>query len=1094
MSSHVDPHTALDLRTAPRLRTADDLVAALGIQFSDEQLTAITAPLEPSVIIAGAGSGKTTVMAARVVWLVGSGAVQPREVLGLTFTRKAAAELAHRIRTALVKADVLSADQVDDAGEQVVMTYDSFAARLVSEHGLWLGYEGDPRMITGASRFRLASRVVTSAAGPFEHISRLRPATVTERLLGLDSQLQAHLVAEDWLDVQARDYLLELANAPLNNRRNVYASVRAAQSVAHERLELASLVREYQDLKRSLGYVEFADQMAAAARLAQGVPSVARALRDQFRVVLLDEYQDTSSAQAVLLRGLFSGAAGAGQGHPVTAVGDPFQAIYGWRGAAASNILQFPEDFPKADGGSATRLSLTVNRRSGPRILDAANVLAAPLRNDPTLAYDLSGSVLRAPEGTAPGTITTATFESWPEEVAWIADRIAEQGPVSRTGTWSEIACLLRRNGDIGPLYAALTARDVPVEIVGLGGLLSIPEIADIVAMLRVLDDVTDNPSLVRLLTGPRWRIGHRDLELLGRRARELARSRTGEAVLAGDPLTAALDAAVADVDPSELVSLSEALTDLGDAPFSLEGRERFAKVAAELDWLRRHSAEPVLDLVRRVVSMLGLEVELAAESGSATPLAQLGGFLDAVAGYVDVDADASLGGLLAYLKAEEDHGMGLEQVVPAATDSVKLLTVHKAKGLEWDVVYLPSLLVDVFPANRVTDNWVKAAAALPAELRGDHATVPQLTEASDAGFGLYDQELRADLRRSEDRLAYVAVTRARQLVVASAHSWRVGDAKPRLPSPYLRVLEEAAQRDGSVLVQAGPPGTVNPLEGAESSYEWPVPPDPDALLRRRLAASTVTAMRRDAPSVAVERQRLGQAMIAAPAEVVALVSSWDDAAERLLNEARGRHRAVVEVPLPATLSAMEVLRANRDPAAYAAHLARPMPAAPSRAARFGTRFHDWVLRHFEAPTLVDPDDVLERVDDDQEVDEELTALGESFAAGRFGELVPAALEFPFLLSVGGQLIRGRIDAAYTAPSIVPAGHDVLIVDWKTGRSQPDRLQLGLYRLAWAELHGLRLERVAAAFHHVRTDRLEIVEGLPDRAEIEGLMRRLGGR
>ncbi|HQE33015.1 MAG TPA: PD-(D/E)XK nuclease family protein, partial [Propionibacteriaceae bacterium] len=106
----------------------------------------------------------------------------------------------------------------------------------------------------------------------------------------------------------------------------------------------------------------------------------------------------------------------------------------------------------------------------------------------------------------------------------------------------------------------------------------------------------------------------------------------------------------------------------------------------------------------------------------------------------------------------------------------------------------------------------------------------------------------------------------------------------------------------------------------------------------------------------------------------------------------------------------------------------------------------------------------------------------------------PAALEFPFLLSVGGQLVRGRIDAAYTAPSIVPAGHDVLIVDWKTGRSQPDRLQLGLYRLAWAELHGLRLERVAAAFHHVRTDRLEIVEGLPDRSAIEGLMRRLGGR
>ena len=136
-------------------------------------------------------------MAARVVWLVGTGAVRPEEVLGLTFTRKAAAELSARVRTALLRAGVVADRGVDESGEQLIMTYDAFAARLVAEHGLRLGFEADPTMITGATRYRLASRVVKAAAGPFEFISRLRPATVTERVLKLDSDLQQHLVDPD---------------------------------------------------------------------------------------------------------------------------------------------------------------------------------------------------------------------------------------------------------------------------------------------------------------------------------------------------------------------------------------------------------------------------------------------------------------------------------------------------------------------------------------------------------------------------------------------------------------------------------------------------------------------------------------------------------------------------------------------------------------------------------------------------------------------------------------------------------------------------------------------------------------------------------
>ncbi len=1066
-------------RRETAIRTPGDLVTAIGVPFSDEQMAAITAPLEPTVVIAGAGSGKTTVMAARVVWLVGTGQVRPGQVLGLTFTRKAAAELAHRIRSALVTSGVLRQDTVDDEGEQVILTYDSFASRLVSQHGLWLGYETDPTMITGAARYRLASRVVASAAGPFEELSRLRPDSVTDRVLALDSQLASHLVDDAQLDDETRAFVLELANAP-TWRGNVYQSVRRAEATARERLELASLVRSYAELKRQLGYVEFSDQMAAAARIATRVPQVARQLRDQYSVVLLDEYQDTSAAQALLLKGLFSGdGTELGQGHPVTAVGDPFQAIYGWRGAAASNILAFPTDFPLSDGRPATVLPLTINRRSGPRILDVANELAAPLRADETIAYDLGQRLLRAPDGTAPGQVEARAFSTWPEEVDWVVDRIVSAHE-TEVPAWNEMAVLARRNADIGPIYSALLDRDVPAEIVGLGGLLTLPEVADVVSTLRLVDDVSANPDVVRLLTGPRWAIGAGDLELLGRRAKELARAHFAWANGDGS-LEADLSAALADTDPSESVALAEALTDLGDGPFSAEARQRFAALGEELAMLRRHAAEPVGDLVRRVVSTLGIEVELAAARGPGATV-QLEAFLDAVADFTTVDADATVRGLLAYLDAELEHGAGLDQALPSPADSVKLLTIHRAKGLEWDMVVLPALCDKTFPSDRVTDNWVRAAQALPAPLRGDAASVAQLLEASDAGFKAYDEALRAENRRSEDRLAYVAVTRARRLLVASTHAWRGGDVRRRAASAYFLTLGGDAT--------PGLEHDVNPLDVATRAVAWPAPVDPDHAARRRAAAALVERLRDASDESDAARREVSALVAAAPGEVATRLEAWETDVAMLLAEARSARLRTVDVALPESLTATQVMLGVSDPDALAARLARPMPRPPSRSGRFGTRFHEWVLRHFASATLIDPDE-LRDVEDDTP-DAELREMCRAFAEGRFGEVLPSVCEFPFSLLVGTEVVRGRIDAAYGPSPVTPLGYDALVVDWKTGSSPPDPLQLALYRLAWAELNDLEISRVAAGFYHVRDDRLDLVDDLPGRTEIERLVAGLG--
>ncbi len=1087
-----------------RLRTTEDLVDALGIAFSEQQLDAITAPLEPGVIIAGAGSGKTTVMAARVVWLVGTGAVRPEEVLGLTFTRKAAAELSARVRAALLRAGVVSDRGVDESGEQLVMTYDAFAARLVSEHGLRLGYEADPTMISGATRYRLASRVVKAAAGPFDFLSRLRPATITERVLKLDADLQQHLVTTRALDSHARELVLGWESAPPNRLGNTFADVKKAVIAAQERLELASLVEDYQALKWRLGLVEFADQMAIAARLASEVPQVSATLRAAFRVVLLDEYQDTSAAQAIMLRSLFSGRTPSeGLGHPVTAVGDPFQAIYGWRGAAASNILGFAEDFRRVDGARSRSFALTVNRRSGQTILDVANVLSRPLRADePPAAQAAGAGQLHAPPGTPTGTVRAATFDTWPDEVSWIGDQVVEAHTRGRAPHWADIAILTRRNADIAPLYAELNAREVPVEIVGLGGLLLLPEVVDVTATLRLVHDVTSNPELIRLLTGPRWRVGARDLALLGRRARELARTATGEDLGLepgeGADVLAALSEAVAGTDPTEVISLLDALESPGDEPYSEVARERFARLASELAYLRRHSDEPLLDLTRRVVVTLGLDVELMAtpEFERTSRRDQLGAFLDAVADYVDVDGDASLAGLLAWFAAEIDQGAGLEQAVPSDREAVKLLTVHKAKGLEWEVVFLPALMKGVFPSDRVTDNWVTTPAALPADLRGDADSIPQLAETTNAALVDYKAELSRQQLLAEDRLAYVAVTRARQLLIGTGHFWRADLSKPRVPSTYLAALLAEAERQGEVAHEAVPSGPENPLVRAAAPAPWPAPLDPDGWQRRHAAASAVEqARQRHRRTGSYEPAGGGEQLLLDTEEVVA---GWDSDLERLLAELAQSRSGEHLVPLPGTLSATSVLRLNADPDAYAAELSRPMPRPPSRAARFGTRFHAWVERYFGArlgsgglgqQQLVDPDDLPDRVDAGSEDEADLRELCQAFVAGRFGATAPYAVEAPFSLLLGGRLVRGRIDAVYELPGEDAASRRWQVVDWKTSRvSAADPLQLAIYRLAWSEVQQVPIDQVTAIFYDVRGDRVVQPDSLPDRGAIESLL------
>ncbi|MGI5367534.1 UvrD-helicase domain-containing protein [Streptomyces iakyrus] len=1171
----------------------DQLKELLGIPFTPEQTACITAPPAPQVIVAGAGSGKTTVMAARVVWLVGTGQVAPEQVLGLTFTNKAAAELAERVRKALVRAGVTDPDAIDPdnpPGEPVISTYHAFAGRLLTDHGLRIGLEPTSRLLADATRFQLAARVLREAPGPYPALTRSFPDLVGD-LLALDGELAEHLVRPEALRAYDAELLLTLRGAKLSN-----ADLRKVPDAAAARRELAELVTRYRAAKRERDLLDFGDQIALSARLA-GIPEVGRVLRDEFRVVLLDEYQDTSVAQRVLLAGLF----GEGSGHPVTAVGDPCQAIYGWRGASVANLDDFPEHFAHADGRPATRQALSENRRSGGRLLDLANGLAEPLR-----ALHAGVEALRpAPGAERDGMVRCALLSTHAEEIDWAADSVAH---LVRTGTApGEIAVLCRTATDFAEIQGALVARDIPVEVVGLSGLLHLPEIADLVAVCEVLQDPGANASLVRLLTGPRWRIGPRDLALLGRRARLLV---THARVADDDDRDRRLAEAVEGVDPSEVISLADALDTFletpldgrGDddgLPFSPDARVRFARLATELRELRRSLADPLMDVLHRVLAVTGLEVELSASPHAlaARRRETLSNFLDVAASFAAGDNEATLLAFLGFLRTAAQYEKGLDNALPGGENTVKVLTAHKSKGLEWDVVVVPGLVTGTFPSSQGREKWTSQGKVLPHVLRGDADTLPDVTSWDAKGLKAFHEAMKDHQHTEELRLGYVTFTRPRSLLLGSGHWWGPTQKKRRGPSAFLQALYEHCEAGyGEIEAWADEPADdeENPaLHRATADQVWPLPLDAAALARRRAAAETVLthlenlaspedghpaathdpdalddpewppppedddprydeppygeppydepdpfdeaplddARSNDVPfdeepldEVSGEDPADGDAPPvihptvphqAAPPEPPATrphpgtpghpgpqarahphltpeeartVASWDRDLDALTGELLRARDSVTEVPLPASLTASQLMHLAADPDGLAQELARPMPRPPQPAARRGTRFHAWVEARFEELTLpmLEPEE-LPGSDAEIADEQDLEALKEAFERTEYARRTPHRVEAPVQLAIGGRIVRGRIDAVYKEGDGEDAAYE--IVDWKTSRSRTaDPLQLAVYRLAWAEQQGVPLESVTAAFLYVRSGEVVRPRDLPGRAALERLL------
>ncbi len=315
--------------------------------------------------MAGAGSGKTETMAARVVWLVANGLVDPDQVLGLTFTRKAAAELSQRIAKrlrGLERAGIWTPPADDGTGAEVlggtptVSTYHAYAGRLVREHALRVGIEPEFRVLTEAGAWQLAAEAVSRWDGPMDDVVKSE-ATVIQAVMALAGEMAEHVRTPAEVMEHLDAVLARLDGLPDGEGKGSLVAAREAVTVLRERRTVLPIVEAFLALKRERESLDFADQMAIAARLTRSMPAVGEIERQRFRAVLLDEFQDTSEAQLELLRSLFH--------HPgvaLTAVGDPNQSIYGWRGASATTLLRFPAEFA-GDGGR--RPTCCRSRRAG---------------------------------------------------------------------------------------------------------------------------------------------------------------------------------------------------------------------------------------------------------------------------------------------------------------------------------------------------------------------------------------------------------------------------------------------------------------------------------------------------------------------------------------------------------------------------------------------------------------------------------------------------------------------------------------------------------------------------------------------------------
>lgn len=1080
-----------------------------------EQVAIIESPLRPLLVVAGAGSGKTETMAMRVLWVVGNHEeVTPGSVLGLTFTKKAAGELGERLRRRLdLLAERLSEDPSDE--QPVSLTYNAFAQRIVQEHGLRIGCDPDFRMLGQAGAVQMMTGILEKWPRALHPDYSIR--TAVSDALSLAGQL-----AEHGLTLEEGERFLDEFGSELAQAGDTNEAARKANEANAKRLALLEPIGEFHRRKKEEGVLDFSDQLALATRIVTQSPEAVEQIRAEHRCVLLDEFQDTSVVQMTLLSSLF-------HDHPVTAVGDPNQAIYGWRGASASSLESFLSRFQQGEPAAEQTLSLSTAWRNDRRILVAANRVASPLRES---ARTAASPLLVESPAAREGAVSIAYGLDRDAQARTVGDYVEGLRAAHRGEPFS-IAVLGRKRKSFLAIDRELRSRGIPTQIVGLGGLLDQPAVADLRSALAITADVEASPDLARLLV--RADLGASDLAVLGAWARALA-------VGAGRDAHSALLLEAVDSPPPPGWRRSPA-----DPAMSGAGARRTALLSSRLKRLRAMRGRGLVELAESAMRGMGILDDAIADPLGVGAREALDAFIDVIADFEASVERPSLLGLLSWLDAAEQEERGLEgAAVDPDPDAVQILTVHAAKGLEWDAVAIIGLADREFPSHDAksvrwsqeppgTIGWVNSPGELPHPLRGDYEDLPPFdmdlsgSKKPSAAFSKwlndsYKPSLGAYAEREERRLAYVALTRAKhdELLVGS---WIETSKTPRHPSRYLEESRAALVKD---LERAEETGEILWRNGKRELIDGERAGEIDAALRGFAtaivagpegdAAATVLPLDEGAafpPSPGPSRLRImaaadavrrARAEMRGDADVFAILSDLGESDRvkdvvALLEERRLEAERAAMVLWSDQVPATSVAGLIDDPSGYALDLRRPMPQAPSAYASLGTVFHSWAERqlHQASGELWD-----EPVVGAESLGEKAMARLETMQSN-FRDLeivkngIPLAIEEPFALEVVGISVTGRIDAVFR-----DADGRAVIVDWKSGAApRPDgdasriryfATQLRLYRAAWAAVHDESEERVDALVAFVASGRvlslheLEEMGGIDPEAPLDAML------
>ena len=988
-----------------------------------QQQEAIHAPSRPLRINAGAGSGKTTVMAHRVRAFVERG-YRPDQILGLTFSNKAAENLRRRI-----------AEEVGGGLDVTVATYHGFGASIVSNYALELGFTSAPKLIDRANAFGLLYDALNEVTLDTRKVGRV--ANLVAAAIRLASQCADHLVSLEAVIADCERIEADRTIAP------------EAVKGASGRKDLARLALVFAHAKRRHNAIDFGDQISLAVRVLESNTLRCEELLDRHPIVLLDEYQDTNYAQRRLLQSIYPA------GSPVTVVGDDMQSIYAFRGAHIQNILDFPNHFalPRTETeqfdtvavvegdlvGGHVEATLTTNYRSGPRIVAVANSIADRVANS-------LPKVLQPRTSADPDTIEAVVGQDDVDEASRIADWVAARG-----APWSQTVVLGRKRKIFPAIAEAIAARGIPVEIVGIGGLLLRPEVVDVDAWLELLALDSPNVAVLRLLRSPLRNIGLNDLAVLSQHASKLARAAAPDVAHPPLDLLAALD----DLDSV--------------AHLSPEAWTRLKAFQADSRFIRRRSAEcslvELLDVIIDMERLFDRVDDIGAEN--------LLRFLDVADQFSPLTGPPSVASFVQYLSLIADSEDEPSEASATDSNSVRIMSIHQAKGLEFDNVVLAGLSGSkssrIFPDDRLAENGVTQTEVLPLWLRTDNDGFiePPRTKLQVAAFKERAIRMRTD---EELRLLYVAVTRAKKQLFCTAAQWYPGAAEPQGVSTFYTLLCSLSEQVTEHLPRVEPSGE-----------------NPEIARRRRRVAAAIEAeeSRRSTDTEMPKSSRPGTIRgRRTPAQQSSLLEGFG-----ATSAAGSAPSGADHIERISTISATELASLERCPQQYLWSSVHRLPRPHRRSAAFGTTVHSEIEAHFAnrmttratSPGIAGDDDYVAEENPDEPVlddpgghhiasTEQLVA---AVAASPWSSATVLGVETAFDLdlfeadSAWQTRIRGRIDAVFAVDDLVH------VVDWKTG--QPPavvdpgaRTQLDVYGLVASRLWGYDPERIRVSYVYIQ--------------------------